>query len=350
VNHRLSFDLPPAREAAEPPEARGLPRDGVRMLVAWRQAGRLADTTFSQLPSFLDPGDLVVVNTSATIPAAISGVGSGRSLPVVLHLSTHLEGDRWVVEPRLPAGRTTERWPADLGEPPRHLLVGEGGAAVHLVRPYLASDRLWEARLDLPEPALAWLADNGRPIRYRYVPRPWPLAAYQNVYATEPGSAEMASAGRPFTPEVLARLVAKGVSVAPVVLHTGVASLEADELPYPERYSVPARTASLVRATRAAGGRVVAVGTTVVRALESAVDEASGDVQAADGWTDLVVTPERGVRAVDGLLTGWHEPEASHLLLLEAVAGRELLERSYAASLAGGYLWHEFGDSHLLLP
>jgi S-adenosylmethionine:tRNA ribosyltransferase-isomerase len=158
----------------------------------------------------------------------------------------------------------------------------------------------------------------------------------------------MPSAGRPFTPELITRLVAKGIGVTPLVLHTGVASLESDELPYPERTRVPASTAARVNATHAAGGRVVAVGTTVVRALESAV-AADGQVAPFDGWTDLVITPERGVHAVDGLITGWHEPEASHLLMLEAVGGRELLERSYAASLAEGYLWHEFGDTHLIL-
>ena len=155
--------------------------------------------------------------------------------------------------------------------------------------------------------------------------------------------------GRPFTAEVITRLVAKGVGVAPIVLHTGVASLEADELPYPERARVSATTAQRVNATHAAGARVIAVGTTVVRALESAADD-TGRVRAFDGWTDLVVTPERGVHAVDGLLTGWHEPEASHLLMLEAVAGRPLLESSYAASLAEGYQWHEFGDVHLIVP
>jgi S-adenosylmethionine:tRNA ribosyltransferase-isomerase len=159
----------------------------------------------------------------------------------------------------------------------------------------------------------------------------------------------MPSAGRPFTPEVITRLVAKGVGVTPIVLHTGVASLEADELPYPEHARVSATTAARVNATRAAGKRVIAVGTTVVRALESAVDD-DGRVHAFDGWTELVVTPDRGVRAVDGLLTGWHEPEASHLLMLEAVAGRALLESSYAASLAEAYQWHEFGDLHLILP
>jgi S-adenosylmethionine:tRNA ribosyltransferase-isomerase len=169
------------------------------------------------------------------------------------------------------------------------------------------------------------------------------------VYANEPGSAEMPSAGRPFTPEVITRLVAKGVGVSPIVLHTGVASLEADELPYPERVRVPSSTADRVNATRAAGGRVVAVGTTVVRALESAA--ADGDVvQPYDGWTDVVITPERGVHVVGGLLTGWHEPEASHLMMLEAVAGDDLLRRSYDAGLAEGYRWHEFGDTLLLKP
>jgi S-adenosylmethionine:tRNA ribosyltransferase-isomerase len=265
---------------------------------------------------------------------------------VVVHLSTQLDDGRWVVEPRCPSGHTSERWPDHA--PPRELLLGEA-ASLLLLEPYLGSRRLWIAALDLPQSVLTWLTVHGRPIRYGYVERPWPLAAYQNVYVTEPGSAEMPSAGRPFTPEVITRLVAKGVGVAPIVLHTGVASLEADELPYPEHARVPQSTAARVNATHAAGGRVVAVGTTVVRALESAVDE-NGLVHRFDGWTDLVITPERGVRAVDGLLTGWHEPEASHLLMLEAVAGRELLERSYAASLAEGYQWHEFGDVHLILP
>ncbi len=218
-----------------------------------------------------------------------------------------------------------------------------------MLEPYGAAGRLWVAALDLPVPVLTWLAVHGRPIRYGYVERPWPISAYQNVYATEPGSAEMPSAGRPFTPEVITRLVAKGVGVTPIVLHTGVASLEADELPYPERVRVPAATAERVNATRSAGGRVVAVGTTVVRALESAAG-VDGVVRPYDGWTDLVVTPERGVRVVGGLLTGWHEPEASHLLMLEAVAGDDLLRRSYDAGLAEGYRWHEFGDVHLLLP
>ena len=342
---RLTFALPPELEAAEPPEARGLTRDAVRMMVAHRDDASLVHSTFGALPAFLDPGDLVVVNTSGTIPAAVNATtAAGENL--VLHLSTRLDDGRWVVEPRRPARAATERW-GDT-RPPRHLLLGEA-ARCTLDEPYLGSARLWIATLTLPQPVLTWLTVHGRPIRYGYVERPWPLSAYQNVYVTEPGSAEMPSAGRPFTPEVITRLVAKGVGVTPIVLHTGVASLEADELPYPERVRVPRPTAARVNATHEAGGRVIAVGTTVVRALESAVDD-TGLVFPVDGWTDLVVTPERGVDAVDGLITGWHEPEASHLLLLEAVAGRELLEISYAASLADGYRWHEFGDIHLILP
>ena len=172
------------------------------------------------------------------------------------------------------------------------------------------------------------------------------------MFGRRPGSAEIPSAGRPFTAELVTRLVAGGVMVAPVTLHTGVSSQEAGEAPQPERFEVPAPTAAVVNAARAGGGRVIAVGTTVTRALESAVEPA-GDgsrLVAARGWTSRVVTPADPPRIVDGLITGWHDPEASHLLLVEAVAGSELTQRAYAAAVEARYLWHEFGDSALLLP
>jgi S-adenosylmethionine:tRNA ribosyltransferase-isomerase len=349
---RLAFQLPSFLEASEPPEARGMTRDAVRMMVAYRGDLRIEHSTFALLPRFLTPDDLLVINTSATMAAAIAGLDPVTRRCVPVHLSSHLGGEEWVVEPRraTTAGGLTERWPVDGVPPPRELRLGEDGAQLFLVAPYLGSRRLWLAHLSLPTAAPSWLAAHGKPIRYGYVDRPWPLTAYQNVYATEPGSAEMPSAGRPFTPEVITRLVAKGVGVAPVVLHTGVASLEADELPYPERVRVPESTARRVNATREAGGRVIAVGTTAVRALESAYDAEVGRTRPLDDWTDLVVSSDHGVRVVDGMLTGWHEPEASHLLMLEAVAGRQLLEASYTASLSEGYLWHEFGDVHLILP
>ena len=341
---RPSFELPRELEASVPPEARGVTRDAVRMLVAYRHDGALVHTTFSELPRYLDAGDIVVINTSGTLAAALSGVDcAGRRLGV--HLSTQLPAGLWTVELR----RGDDAW---FSAVPGEVLELDGGGRVDLLTPYARTARgvrLWVATLATPEPLHTFLAVHGEPIRYGYVQGSWPIAAYQNVYATEPGSAEMPSAGRPFTPEVLTRLVARGVEVAPLVLHTGVASLEVTEPPYPEYFRVPPTTAHRINDARHQGGRVVAIGTTVVRALETVVD-ARGQVHAGQGWTDTVVTPEHPVTAVDGMLTGWHEPEASHLAMLEAIAGRVLLEESYRAALAEGYLWHEFGDVHLILP
>jgi len=341
---RLDFVLPPELEAHEPPEARGFTRDDVRLLVSTPDAPA-SHARFRDIPAFLAAGDLVVVNTSATMAAAVGAHRpDGQALDV--HFSTRLPADLWLVEPRTPAV------PASLpfhGDVSGETLSLAGGGSVDILARFPGSARLWVAALRLPEAAPAYLARNGRPIRYGYVGRDWPVSAYQTVYGTEAGSAEMPSAGRPFTAELITALVARGVGVSPVVLHAGVSSLEDDELPPPEYYRVPVATASRVNATRAAGGRIIAIGTTVVRALETVADEL-GAAHPGDGWTDLVVTPSTGVRVVDGLLTGWHEPRASHLLILEAVAGRALLEEAYAAALAGGYLWHEFGDLHLILP
>ncbi len=225
-----------------------------------------------------------------------------------------------------------------------------GGAAVRILARYRGSRRLWLAVFDTGALGLdEVLARSGRPIRYGHVPQDWPLEAYQTVFGAIPGSAEMPSASRPFTPEVVERLTAAGVEVATVVLHTGVSSLEGSERPYPEWFDVPAATADRINAVRQDGGRVVAIGTTVVRAVESSW-RPDGRSHARSGWTDLVVTPDRGVHLVEGLLTGWHEPEASHLLMLEAIAGPEALQLAYGAAVAEGYLWHEFGDTHLILP
>jgi S-adenosylmethionine:tRNA ribosyltransferase-isomerase len=344
VSAALAFALPPALEAAEPPEARGLARDEVRLMVA-RASEPPVHARFLDLPAFLRPGDLVVVNESATLPAALRATRADGT-ELALHLSTPGPGadpldGRWVVELRDGARFRGARCGERLALP--------GGGRAELVAPYLSAGRLWIAALELPAPLLEYLHAHGAPIRYAHQPRDWPLADHQTVFARVPGSAEMPSAGRPFSPRVLVALAERGIGVARLVLHTGVSSQERGERPYPERYDVPADTAARVNATHATGGRVIAVGTTVARAVESAA-RPDGDVRAAGGWTSLTITPERGVYAIDGLVTGWHEPDASHLLLLEAVAGRELVERSYAAALDAGYRWHEFGDSHLLLP
>jgi S-adenosylmethionine:tRNA ribosyltransferase-isomerase len=347
----LDFELPAGLEASSPPEERGRSRDDVRLMVARRTSARIEHRRFEDLPDLLRPGDLLVVNTSATVAAALVGTVAGA--PALLHLSGRVRGDQ-VVELRHPdpGGRGSAPWlDAEAGT----VVALPDGATAELLSPALqrvgaaGGVRLWAARLALPTFVETYLALHGRPIRYGYVDREWPLAAYQTIFSLEAGSAEMPSAARPFTSELVTRLVACGIGVAPVLLHCGVSSPEAGEPPQAEYYRVPAATAAAVNAARRAGRWIVAVGTTSVRALETAAG-AGGELTAAEGWTDLVIRPERGLRTVDGLITGWHEPRSSHLGMLEAVGGRSLLEASYRAALENRYLWHEFGDSHLILP
>ncbi|MEU6366007.1 S-adenosylmethionine:tRNA ribosyltransferase-isomerase [Streptomyces sp. NPDC046931] len=361
--------VPEELSARVPVEQRGagLARDSVRLLVS--RGKEVAHHAFAELPRLLRAGDVLVVNTSATLAAAVDATaGHAR---VVVHFSTCGDDGRWAVELRDPDGRGTTRAHASGRAPNAAGIEVRLPDGVRLVLEEPVSprgDRLWWARPSDPD-VVGLLARHGRPIRYSYTERDQPLSAYQTVFALPSadgaGSAEMPSAARPFTSRMVAELVSRGVLFAPVTLHTGVASAEAHEPPYPERFAVPQASARLINAVRAGrrgrgalagkggtagrtGGRVIAVGTTAVRAVESAAG-ADGVVRARQGWTDLVVTPERGVRVVEGLLTGLHEPEASHLLMLEAVAGREAIDRGYEAALAGLYLWHEFGDTHLVL-
>ena len=358
--------VPEELSARVPAEQRGpgLDRDAVRLLVS--RGTEVSHHGFAALPRLLRPGDLLVVNTSPTLAAAVDGrIGHAR---VVVHFSTRGDDGRWAVELREPDGQGTTR--ARAGTCAGTEVWLPGGALLVPEEPLSGGgERLWWARVSGAE-VLGVLREHGRPIRYAYTERDQPLSAYQTVFALPTpdgsGSAEMPSAARPFTARLVAELVSRGIRFAPVTLHTGVASAEAHEPPYPERFAVPEASARLINAVRAdrtrrealpwkgcgggrAAGRVIAVGTTAVRAVESAAGP-DGVVRAAGGWTDLVVTPERGVRAVDGLLTGLHEPEASHLLMLEAVAGRTAVDRAYEEALRGLYLWHEFGDVHLILP
>jgi S-adenosylmethionine:tRNA ribosyltransferase-isomerase len=329
----LDFQLPARLEARVPAELRGAGRDDVRLMVSDLATGSVTHAHFRELPAFLRKGDLLVLNTSATLPAALTATRANGE-EIALHWSTPLPAGLSVVEPRqaqVVAGET--------------LRIPDG--TIELLAPYRDSKRLWIARFDIALPVIGYLHRHGRPIAYSYIADRFPISAYQTVYARNEGSAEMPSAGRAFTRPLLACLRKSGIGLARLVLHTGVASLEEHEPPYDEWYEVPLRTAERVRRTRAEGGRVIAVGTTVVRALESSVD-GHGEVVASKGWTDLVITPERGVRVVDGLLTGLHEPKATHLQMLMAIGGDLPVRRAYAEALAKDYLWHEFGDLHLI--
>lgn len=330
--------------ASAPPEARGLARDGVRLLAATPDGLRHA--VFAELPRFLSPGDLLVVNTSATMAAAMDGRrADGR--PVTADFSTPLDDGIWLVELRHSDAEHGRVRDAAAGE----VIALAGGITVTLLHRYpeAGSERMWAVTVAGTDDVIASLARHGRPIRYSYVPDPWPLSDYQTVFSRDPGSAEMPSGGRPFTGDLVARLVSAGVVLAPITLHAGVASLEAGEPPLPERYSVPEPTARLVNLARASGNRIIAVGTTCTRAVESAAD-AAGTVHASGGWTDLVLGERHPARVITGLITGWHDPQASHVALLRAVAGPDLVAAAYAEAEHAGYLGHEFGDSCVLLP
>jgi S-adenosylmethionine:tRNA ribosyltransferase-isomerase len=355
---------PAALVPRAPLERSGRRRDEARLLVAWRASGCIAEARMADLPAFLTPGDVIVVNASATLPAAVVVDDE-----LVVHLSTQLAGgtgdagisrpgsSTWVVEFRRRCGHGTTAW---RGYRPGESIRLPGGGRLDIVEPYPPAfhpdqrTRLWTARLRLPLPVRAYLASAGRPIRYGCDARPWGITAHQTIFAAEPGSAEMPSAARGFTTELVTELVSRGVIVVPIVLHTGVSSQEGGEPPYPERYRVPQATADAINSAHAVGrrepaGRVIAVGTTATRAIETVAGN-DGMVQPGEGWTDLVITSERGVRAVDGLMTGWHEPQASHVELVTAVAGRDLLEASYTRAAQAGFHGHEFGDFHLILP
>ena len=343
------FDPPADLTAPEPPEYRGLRRDGVRLLVA--TADGVQHTRFDQIGEHLSPGDVLVVNTSGTVPGQLDATRAG--VPIVVHIANSLPDGTRVVELRT-APRAAE--PVLEAHPGETIgLPADGSLELLAAYPYDGSspsgagNRLWRGRLRLPVRTAEYLGRYARPISYGYLDRSYPIESYQTIFALHPGSAEMPSAGRPFTPELATRLVSRGVVFAPITLHTGVSSQEVGEGPQEEWYEVSAATAALINDARRRQGRIVAVGTTATRALESAADP-DGTVQPRSGWTDLVISPDRPVRTVGGLVTGWHDPEASHLLLVESVAGPALSQRAYDAAAAERYRWHEFGDSALLLP
>jgi S-adenosylmethionine:tRNA ribosyltransferase-isomerase len=340
----LDIPLTDSNIANVPAERRGAGRDDVRLMVAHRHARSIEHETFSRIDRHLSPGDVLVVNTSATVPAAVEGHTEDGFL-VKVHFASPIAAGLWTVEVRTAVeGGGTAPGP-DLSAQTLRLAAG---VRLQLITRSPRTPRLWVAALTTRRDLLSYLTAHGEPIKYTPGPS-WPLADYQTVFATEPGSAEMPSAARPFTPEVVTRLVSLGIAVVPVLLHAGVSSFEEGESPGEERYQVSTATAAVINAMRASGGRIIAVGTTVVRALETVVDD-SGTIHPGAGTTDVIVSPQSGVHAADGLVTGWHEPRSSHLGLLEAFIPKSQLEVVYAEARVNGYLWHEFGDELLILP
>jgi S-adenosylmethionine:tRNA ribosyltransferase-isomerase len=337
----LIFDRPETLAATAPAEAQGKARDAAKLLVSTCSGHQ--HSTFRHLADYLVAGDVLVVNESATLGASLPAQGSIGSF--LLNFATDYGKGLWVAEPRWSTSQP--------GPLPLHAgdVVEVAGVPVRLISPYPGLPRLWfvQAQGDIR----AAMAQAGSPIRYGYVKQAYPLEVYQTVFARVPGSAEMPSAAYPFTQRVVNDLEAKGVEIARLVLHTGVSSLEVetDEVEahplYPEPFSVPAQTAQAVNRAQAEGRRVIAVGTTVVRALETAWNRVR--VEPMQGFTRAYIHPQRGVHVIDGLITGLHDPVTSHLAMLYAIANRDLIHDAYREAVTAGYLWHEFGDSHLIL-
>jgi S-adenosylmethionine:tRNA ribosyltransferase-isomerase len=335
--------ISPPRElrAALPAELRGMRRDGARLCVVERESGRITHTTVAHLGEYLASGDLLVVNSSRTLPAALrvdrDGAAQVQLRPGALR--DH-EWDALAVETAPPHRNV----PLEPGE----LLRAPGGLRFRVLEPRSDAPLLWRMTVESGDP-MRTLLSAGEPIRYSYVPDAVPLEHYQTVYAGAPGSVETPSAGRHLTWELLSDLRRQGVDVTDIVLHCGLSSFQDDDVDLDkplieERFAI--REDAAVRINRAS--RVIAVGTSVIRTLETAVD-AGGDVQPLSGWTHLVITPATHLRAVDALLTGLHEPPATHLDMLGALLDVGLLERAYAEVRERRYLWHEFGDAMLIL-
>ncbi len=351
-NKPFHFHLPDVLQCAKPTEARGIARDKVRLMVSNKSTDEIEHTLFRNISYYLQEGDVLVVNTSGTLKAALEAHRADGTL-LRIHLSTKQAENQWIIELRQVFGQHTKRFKG--GQSGEVLQLSSGGKIV-LETPYYSNHvseeehlQLWQASIEVEDTVESYLDRHGMPIRYNYVKEQYPQSYYQTVFAQEMGSAEMPSAGRAFTPQLIAKLVSKGVQILPVVLHTGVASLELHERPYQEYYRVSDFTASALNLARQQNRRIIAVGTTVVRALET-VTTRNGFTQSGEGWTDEFITPERGIFAVNGLLTGFHEPKASHLLMLEALAGLSHIEVTYQSAIEEAYQWHEFGDLHLIIP
>lgn len=335
-----TFQRPMSAQATRPPERRGLGRDQVRLLVS--RGSRVDHGRFHELAGFLRAGDLLVVNRSATLAASLPARAKFGDFR--LNLSTDYGRGIWLAEPRWDRARPG---PLPLAEGDSLEAAGLPG---QVVSPYPGIPRL--IFVALRGNVRVAMTERGSPISYAYLARDYPLADFQTIFATVPGSAEMPSAARPFTARVLRSLERRGIELADIVLHTGVSSLEREEngpLPiYPEPFWVPVASANSVNAARREGRRVLAVGTSVVRALETAAEGCG--VRPMRGFTRAFIDPRRGRRVVDGLLTGLHDARTTHLALLEAFVDAGVLSRTYAEAAVRGYLWHEFGDSHLILP
>lgn len=329
-----TFILPHELHAAFPPERRGVRRDHVRMMTIDRKSGKVIHDSFNHLADYVKPGDMIVLNNSRTIPAALRATIHSQEIEV--RLARCLSETSWEALILLDN--------VEIGD---CLQFSDELSAVVI-------DRKRDSPLLVLRFSISGLSlfqhvySLGEPIRYEYIEESWDLHYYQNVYGTVPGSVELASAGRAFSWEMLLDLQKRGIQLSYLQLHTGLSYLNDNNQLSPkeniERYDIPQETMAAVLKTKASGGKVIAVGTTVVRALESAVSTG-----ISSGETALYIDAAFPLEIVDGIITGFHEPEASHLDMLTAFISPEILFNAYGEAIREKYLWHEFGDINFII-
>ncbi len=346
-SNTIQFELPVSLECTQPTEFRNIERDEVRLLVT-TDSDYTRHTTFRNVDQYLQKGDVLVVNTSATRASALPVVLPGNRLGMA-HFSTRVNDSEWLIEIREIEREKTVRWKEGKREMKFHL---PDGADITLKRKFYKERKLlhlWVAEFTSPQEQESYLAEHAQPIKYDHLNEHYPLDFYQTVFSLHPGSSEMPSAGRGFTKDLVERLLEKGVVIAPMLLHTGVSSLEENESPYAEYMEVDQASATLINNAKKKGRKIIAVGTTGIRAIESAVNE-RGEVIPYTGVTNLFIDNDYKMKVINGLLTGFHEPRASHLQMLQSLAGFDHIERAYKSALDNNYFWHQFGDLHLILP
>jgi S-adenosylmethionine:tRNA ribosyltransferase-isomerase len=337
----MKFELPQELNAKEPPERRGIRRDYVKMMVLNKTTGSSEHTQFYRLDQYLKKGDLLVLNASRTVPAVLKSMRESDGAEVEVRLAHRKNESVWEALPV--SGKLTKSDVIRFSSALTATVIAQSSDSPFVLLSFnLCCSSLYNQIYSL-----------GEPVRYEYIQEPWNLDYYQTVFATIPGSVEMPSAGRAFSWELLFRLQKKGVRIAYITLHTGLSYLLDDKWHKGpdknfENYEVPKETAELIRVTKKAGGRVIAVGTTVVRALETVALE-KREIEAHSGWTNLYITEDTKLEICDGLITGMHEPEASHLQLLSAFVDKGKLYEAYQDAIKQRYLWHEFGDMNLII-
>ncbi|MFD1738200.1 S-adenosylmethionine:tRNA ribosyltransferase-isomerase [Bacillus salitolerans] len=333
------FEIPTTQSANIPIELTGKSRDSVRMMVLDRKTGQFSNHHFNELDSFLQPGDVVVLNNSRTIPAVLKGKQGKRE--VEIRLSRRVSAQTW--EALIVGGIYSNTKCIEFSNEVTATIEGQGSERPLVVLSFSVGGADF----------YQFIYKYGEPIRYEYIEHPWPLEAYQTVYASVPGSVEMPSAGRAFTWQLLNRLKKKGIEVVILQLHAGLSYYGNDRWPnptnHPEAFHIPLHTAKVINQAKKDRRRIIAVGTTVVRAIETVADD-NGHVRSGEGTTRLYIKAGMKLKAIDGLITGLHEPEASHLDLLTSLIEKKKLIHAYEAALKQGYLWHEFGDMNLILP